>query len=246
MRDSGVLEKSCDRGSNPRGANTSLFIFCDMKYYMELFMPSERILKEIGWDKDGQRIYFTNVANASESVLRGTVASAKTIITDVYRFQFEIADLSDDFLLRPVVRLIWEALRNVFSRRIELDCAGKSGEAKIKCMNFYGRPRDYIQSFLDSRKKLPFTYGLFIAINGICHGFQEGDRYFTREDIKQRFENKIPLTEFDMDVSSRRVGVRDYIYNLSDIIEVDTANGILFCVQYFGNFREWREHKHPK
>src|SRR3990167_6451635 len=152
MRDSGVLEKSCDRGSNPRGANTSLFIFCDMKYYMELFMPSERILKEIGWDKDGQRIYFTNVANASESVLRGTVASAKTIITDVYRFQFE------------------------------------------------------------------------------------------REDIKQRFENKIPLTEFDMDVSSRRVGVRDYIYNLSDIIEVDTANGILFCVQYFGNFREWREH----
>ena len=214
MRDSGVLEKSCDRGSNPRGANTSLFIFCDMKYYMELFMPSERILKEIGWDKDGQRIYFTNVANASESVLRGTVASAKTIITDVYRFQFEIADLSDDFLLRPVVRLIWEALRNV--------------------------------SVHGSKKTLPFTYGLFIAINGICHGFQEGDRYFTREDIKQRFENKIPLTEFDMDVSSRRVGVRDYIYNLSDIIEVDTANGILFCVQYFGNFREWREHKHPK
>ncbi|MBI4159422.1 hypothetical protein HY500_04160 [Candidatus Woesearchaeota archaeon] len=181
---------------------------------MELFMPSERMLKEIGWDENGQRIYFTNVANASESVLRGTVASAKTIITDVYKFQFEIADLGDGFLLRPVVRLIWEALRNA--------------------------------SVHGSKRGLPFTYGLFIATNGICHGLQDGDRYFAREDIKQLFENKIPLTEFDMDVSSRRVGVKDYIYKLSDIIEVDTANGTLFCAQYFGNFREWQNHKRPE
>jgi len=47
----------------------------------------------------------------------------------------------------------WEALRNMLSKRIELDCAGKSGEDKTKCMNFYGRPRDYIQFFLDLREK---------------------------------------------------------------------------------------------
>ena len=204
MRDSGILGKSCDRGSNPRGANTNFFIFYVVTDSMELFMPSERILKEIEWVKDGQRVYFTHMAEASEYTLSGTIAGVNSTLVDTYDFQFELTDYKDSFLFRPAVRLVWEALENA--------------------------------SVHGSKKGLPFTYGLFIARRGICHGFQDGDGYFTREDIKRLFESKTYLTEFDTDISSRRVGVKNYIYTLSDIIEVDTANGILYCAQYLERF----------
>ena len=52
--------------------------------------------------------------------------------------------------------------------------------------------------------------------------------YFKSEKTKKTFENKIPLTERH----GRGVGINHYLYPHSDIIEVDTKEGVLYCVQF--------------
>jgi len=86
-----------------------------------------------------------------------------------------------------------------------------------------------------SKNGEPFTYGFFVAKKGVCHGFQDGGGYFKSEKIKHQFENKIPLKKFDKSVDGHRIGVNHHIYRDSDIIEVDTSKGILYCAQFISN-----------
>lgn len=84
-------------------------------------------------------------------------------------------------------------------------------------------------------KEKDILFGLFLGNVGVCYGFQDGGDYFKREEIKQQYESKIPVTNSDLaGRDPNRIhgrGVNRYIFPFSDIIEVDTKTGTLYCVQ---------------
>jgi hypothetical protein len=81
--------------------------------------------------------------------------------------------------------------------------------------------------------KEKFTIGLFLGNNGICYGFQDGGLYFKYPEVKEQYENKSEITEFDQFhlVDCCQIGVNAYIYPNTDLIEVDNNEGVLYCVQ---------------
>lgn len=86
------------------------------------------------------------------------------------------------------------------------------------------------------------VYDLNLGKDGICHMFYDGGNYFKDQEIKRRWENKERI------VSSRIInpGMKrshegcgagsDFIFDQSDIIEVDTQRGALYCVQFKKRF----------
>ena len=84
-----------------------------------------------------------------------------------------------------------------------------------------------------SKKGTPFMHGIFVGKNGICQGFKDEGGYFNRRDIKEIYENKRELTEFDTDTTENfRFGVMGNLYQLSDLIRVNIEQGVLYCVNF--------------
>src|SRR3989339_105931 len=76
------------------------------------------------------------------------------------------------------------------------------------------------------------TYTLFQK--GICYGFQDSGDYFKSEHTKRIYENKIPIIKnqsIENGLQRFRVGVTNFLYPYSDLIEVDTKKGVLYCIQ---------------
>jgi hypothetical protein len=86
-----------------------------------------------------------------------------------------------------------------------------------------------------SKKGTPFTHGLFIARKGICNGFKDEGDYFKSPEIKKQYENKLKIRKFDKTKGHHGIGVNLNIFPNSDLIEVDTKKGILYCAQYLDN-----------
>lgn len=79
----------------------------------------------------------------------------------------------------------------------------------------------------------PITFGLFFAPKGVCYGFHDGGDYFRRPDIKDQWENKRAIETFNKTAHQRRgnsggMGVNNYIFPNTGLIEVDNKNGILY------------------
>ena len=80
----------------------------------------------------------------------------------------------------------------------------------------------------------PIKFGLFMGSKGICYGFQDSGNYFKSKNTKKIYEHKIPIIKNQSIENGNqrfRVGVTNFIYPYSDLIEVDTKKGILYCVQ---------------
>lgn len=74
-------------------------------------------------------------------------------------------------------------------------------------------------------------FGLFLGDNGACYAFCDEGDYFKENKIKFQYENKIPLKNLKRKTKrNRRRGVEN-IFSNSDLIEVDSRKGILYCVQ---------------
>ncbi len=72
--------------------------------------------------------------------------------------------------------------------------------------------------------------GMFFGDKGVCYGFCDGGDYFKDDKIKYQYENKIPLTNLKPKTEyNRRIGTKN-IFSKSDLIEVDSIKGILYCV----------------
>ena len=85
-----------------------------------------------------------------------------------------------------------------------------------------------------SKRKDPVTIGLFLGNKGACYGFKDSGDYFKRDEIKEIYENKQPIQNFGEAIeglSGCHAGVNCYIFKNSDLIEVDTLEGVLYCVQ---------------
>lgn len=75
----------------------------------------------------------------------------------------------------------------------------------------------------------PINYNLFITKEGVCQGFKDQGDFYKRKDIKEKVESRTPLekiTRKNMGSDSGR-GLA-YVYVMSNEIEVDTTNGILW------------------
>ena len=81
-----------------------------------------------------------------------------------------------------------------------------------------------------------FVYGLFMGQNGICHGIQDPGGFYKRTDVKGSLEAGLVPKGRDFE-GPRRHGAESAGYGLgliiedSDLIEVDTGWGVLYCVQ---------------
>jgi len=75
-----------------------------------------------------------------------------------------------------------------------------------------------------------YKHHVFVGRSGVCQGFQDEGDFFKNAEIKDIFENKIPIVEFNTKHNGYNIGVNSVIYSRSDIIKVDTIEGILYCV----------------
>ena len=84
-------------------------------------------------------------------------------------------------------------------------------------------------------------FGLFMGASGICYGFSDEGDYFESLDTKKTFESKTEIIKPQAIENGRkrfRVGVNNNIYKHSDIIEVDTSEGVLYLVQFKGSLHQ--------
>ncbi|MDD5192956.1 MAG: hypothetical protein PHF67_00040 [Candidatus Nanoarchaeia archaeon] len=82
---------------------------------------------------------------------------------------------------------------------------------------------------VETGKNTPYCHGVFFGSKGICNGFQDQGGYYKRPEIKRIFEAKNWRLLQDL---QPRIGYGvQFICDLSDLVEVDTEKGILYCSQ---------------
>ena len=81
-----------------------------------------------------------------------------------------------------------------------------------------------------SKGLTPFSHIVLIGDNGVCQGFHDEGNFYKRYDIKTKIENRIIIDEINQDYTlGTHVGLYAYIYPKTDLLEVDTDKGILYC-----------------
>ncbi len=177
---------------------------------MELFRPSQRILEEICLDEERSNVQYT-IFPPSEADINPFFEGLLEQIRAFYQLQ-ELIDAGKTRGMRKVM---------IKDSRVLL----LASEALLNAQ-WHG-----------AKNERPITFGLFLGLQGLCYGFQDGGDYFKRPEIKAQFEGKKPITEFSAPVfdgkgqrqSGCHAGVNGCIYEC-DIIEVDTNAGVLYCV----------------
>lgn len=178
---------------------------------MELFRPSKRILEEICFEEERSNVQYT--------IFPPTTAD-----------------------INPFFEGLWKQIRAFYQMQECIDSGRTRGMRKV---TIDGQRTIVLASeallnaqWHGARNERPVVFGLFLGLQGLCYGFQDGGNYFKRPEIKAQFESKTPITQFSEPVFDKKrqqqagchAGVNDCILAYSDIIEVDTAAGILYCV----------------
>ena len=76
--------------------------------------------------------------------------------------------------------------------------------------------------------------GLFLGEKGFCFGAQDFGDYFKNKEVKRKWENREPISSSGV---KKKVGLWTaeggagigMIYGVTDLIEVDSQRGILYC-----------------
>lgn len=173
--------------------------------FMEYFMPSEKIIKKIQGNFPLIKQYTSFPLKLNPRVAEETI---RTFLTGIMH---QVAEYY----------------------RWELDIGKNMDSQKLLVIS------EAINNGIihGSKNKDFMDFGLFLGTKGVCYGFRDKGNYFKDEKIKEKWENKIALTEFGKGLEGFgnygcKVGVNEIIYECSDIIEVDTEKGILYCVQF--------------
>lgn len=109
--------------------------------------------------------------------------------------------------------------------RIDIDETVKSRLAIQKVGMILGEATKNCIEHSPNGKKI-FTIGFYFGNNGICFGFNDGGNYFKNNQVKEQYENKIRLNYYH----NHGHGINDRIFPYTDLIEVDSKKGILYCV----------------
>jgi len=171
------------------------------------FYPSEKILEMICKDKDEKPIpqftYFpTDLSDKAEDTLTCSFLAGITSQLEESYCLYNPDNKYTKEINREKLLLVNEALKNSLNHH-----------------------------FITTK---PVILGLFIGELGACYGFKDPGNFFKSKEIKKIFESKIEIKENQL-VSHKQesigLGVNCYIYPSSDLIEVDTKKGVLYCVQ---------------
>lgn len=172
-------------------------------WIMELFRPSNEILKRISSDeKNILSMYAIYPFGGYAEMMEFPVLHFVGVHESIIRFYF-------DDLKGEIKRLNTQAISNVVTELV-YNWATHSSEG----INFFS--------------------GLFLGDLGICHGLKD-ESFFKKPGIKNKLENKIGFEEFNKTPrdkkSSCHYGYNFHIFPSTDFIEVDSKEGILYCVQ---------------
>lgn len=174
---------------------------------MELFKPSGKILEAICGEKE-----------------------VPVVIYEIYpRYDKITNEKSSILFISGLVSKLCEFYR------INLNYETRS---KLKSQKIWDVSGEMLENcFNHGPKNKDVWFGLFLGEKGVCYGFCDGGDYFKDSKIKNQYENKIEISEFDKSTfdENHQTGVDFHIYPFSDMIEVDSENGILYCVQFKEN-----------
>ena len=170
---------------------------------MKLFKPSEKILEIICSDVDELSYSYEIYPKRTMNLNERDV---RLFVPRLYSGIQEFYDLGLE--IRVGGRLAYQKIWNV------------SGEALKNCYDHGPKNKEVL-------------FGLFLGDKGVCYGFCDQGGYFKNEKIKNQYENKVEITEFNKRTlkDNHQSGVNENIFCYSDFIEVDSEKGILYCVQ---------------
>ena len=169
---------------------------------IDLFYPSKRILE--------------------------TICDEEIPITTYTLFQKGMKKEQEEKLMKSFLTgLIYQIAENYnYSAKINQIDTGKILSVPMEAIrNCYSHNPEQIE---------PIKFGLFMGSKGICYGFQDSGDYFKSQHTKRIYENKIPIIKnqsIENGLQRFRVGVTNFLYPYSDLIEVDTKKGVLYCIQ---------------
>ena len=175
----------------------------------DLFKPSRKILEKICEDKE--KLVYTYFViprkfadKPMEDLVRAYHPALGNFVGEFYNLG-EFVKESPHLEAKLVYQFDYNSFLEVFREGITNSIA--------HC------PENYSQ----------INYGLFLGDKGICQGFR-GD-YFKSDEVKKLWESRTPIPSTrDSNFSGQGQGDK-IIYSLSDFIEVDSQNGILYCLQ---------------
>ncbi len=94
-------------------------------------------------------------------------------------------------------------------------------EANTAPYNFLVEPMKNA-NFHGGSKSFTVRFELFLTPLALAASFRDGGPYFTRQEVKEAWENRTFLFE------PHKLGGTDIVYSLADLIHVDTATGTLY------------------
>lgn len=175
-----------------------------------MFMPSKEILETIGWYESSEK--YDEVINMRKYTVFPGDTHELSLATHLEQFH------------KPL-RGFYHGAHGINTEdlREEMHKATVTLWETLQNAKFHG-----------SKEGRHFIHGMFVAKNGLCNGVYDQGGYFRRPEIKQQFENRTPITKFDLEYREGfRIGVNEIIFEDADIIEVDSKKGILYCAHLF-------------
>lgn len=169
-------------------------------------MPSRELLEQTGFFTRGHRRFMAFDWDRSdmfmyESGLASHAASYCEFLKTIYTHPFGlIIDFHKPFGYN-VIHVAIEALKNG--------------------MDHVHNPRGRV------------SHVVYLGKDGLCQGFHDKGDYFKRPEVKTQYESKTKITKDQLDLRFEegfRIGVNDHIFPMSDQIEVDTNEGVLYTL----------------
>jgi hypothetical protein len=186
----------------------------------ETFELSDKLIEEIEYTQLGEQYEITVFPNR---LLFGALSAVEYAIAGYYNLKYGLLNKPEEYQdvdeqLGDTQMIFHEALVNAI---------------------WHGANNEH-----------PVKTAIFLGEKGVCFGFYDGGDYFKREDIKEIWEAK-KRSQIDLNVTHRGKsdgqicanspmggGGSYHLFRDSDIIEVDTNRGILYCVRYLSSIVE--------
>ncbi len=162
---------------------------------------------------------------------------AKDLPNEVRSFLDYSKNSIDDYLASSVkiestasLNNLREIIADIFRNKVKPYYSQKGIIINNGIFNFLLEPLKNAHFHGGTRKNHATLFELFLSPSVLVSSYADGGPYFTREDVKQFWENKRLFSEKHR-VSNKEIGYEvgtPLIYGMADLIHVNTASGRLY------------------